>query len=149
VSAETVRSPTAPRGAAGWWLLIAAGVLILANGLWLAMAVRTPEVFVQDTGVALADVRAAFPGVVDVMHARGTLIGAMLVGIGALVLVLASGGLRLLPDAARAGLTVIAALLLALAAIGFAFESAMIGTVYLVLALAAGAGLALASAATR
>jgi hypothetical protein len=149
VSAEAVRAPVARRGTAGRWVLIATGVLLLANGLWLATAVGTPAVFAQDTGAALTDVRAAFPGVVDVMRVRGILIGAMLVGIGALLIVLAAGGLRRGPDAARAGLIVIAVLLATLAAIGFAFESTTVGSVYLVFALAAGAGVALTSAPSR
>jgi len=79
------------RRTAGWWLLLVAGGLLLLDGLWLTTAVRTPTVFTQDTGFALAEVQAAYPRVVDVMHTRGTLIGVLLCGIGALVLVLATG----------------------------------------------------------
>lgn len=135
------------RGAAGWWLLLAAGVLLVLDGLWLTTAVRTPAVFAQDTGVALVEVAAAFPRVVDVMHARGTLIGVLLCGVGALVVVLAWDGRRGASRTAWSALAVVAALLLALAAVGFAAGSAMVGAVYLFFALALGAGLALTAAA--
>jgi len=136
-------SRAAGRASAGWWLLLAAGVLLLTNGLWLTAAVRTPEVFAQDTGVALAEVLAAYPRVVDVMHVRGTLIGVLVSGLGALVLALAWGGRRDGWRTARSALAVVAALLLALAVVGFTAESAAVGAVYLFFALATGTGVAL------
>lgn len=135
------------RADAGWWVLLATGGLLLLDGAWLVSAVRTPAVFAQDTGVALADVAAAFPRVIDVMHARGTLIGVLLCGLGALVVVLAWAGRREASRTAWVACAVVAALLLSLAAVGFAAGSVAVGAVYLVLALAMGAGLALVAAA--
>ena len=149
MSAVAARHPGGRRAAAGWWLLIAAGVLLLVNGLWLATAVRTPEVFAQDTGIAMDEVRAAYPSVIDVMNARGTLVGVMLTGVGAVVVVLAWSGRRAAPHTAWATLVVVAALLLSLSVVAFVFENALVGAVYLFFALAAGAGLALTAASAR
>lgn len=137
------------RGTAGWWLLLVAGGLLLLDGLWLTTAVRTPAVFAQDTGFALPEVQAAYPRVVDVMHARGTLIGVLLCGVGALVLVLAWGGRRGDVRTARPALGAVAAMLLALAVVGFAAGSAAVGAVYLFFALATGVGVALTAGYAR
>jgi hypothetical protein len=146
VSTTAGRPTTGRRAAAGWWLLIAVGVLLLVNGLWLATAVRSPDVFAQDTGVSIDEVRAAYPRVVSVMNARGTLVGVMLAGLGAVTVVLAWGGRRAAPRTAWAALVVVALVLLTLSVVAFVFENALVGAVYLFFAFATGAGLALVAA---
>ena len=140
---------TGRRAAAGWWLLIAVGVLLLINGLWLATAVRSPDVFAQDTGISMDEVRAAYPRVVAVMNARGTLVGVMLTGLGAVAVVLAWRGRLAAPRTAWAALVVVALVLLTLSVVAFTFENALVGAVYLFFAFATGAGLALVVASSR
>jgi hypothetical protein len=78
----------------GWRVVAFIGALLLADGLWLVLAVGTEGVFRQDTGAAMHEVRATYPAVVDVMTSRGKSIGVLVMGLGLITLVQSVAGLR-------------------------------------------------------
>ena len=135
-------APPRGRGRAGWGVLVATSVLLLANGVWLATSVANPEVFASDAGVAMDAVAAAYPTVVDLANVRGTLVGLLLTGLAAVALILASGGLRTGSRVAWVALMGVAGALAALAGYALAVGSTMVATVYLAYTAATTVGLA-------
>lgn len=138
---NVTHKPDHRRARWGWRILVLLGVLLIADGAWLFFAVGGAGVFEGDTGMAMDEVREAFPSVVDVMNRRGELLGLMALGLGVVALVAGLGARTrdAWNAAAAVGATSLAvAIYLALAG---NFE---VGVVWLVFALLAGAGLALA-----
>lgn len=125
----------------GWRILTVFGILLIIDGAWLFFAIGGGSVFQGDTGVPMAEVRQAYPTVVDVMNRRGDLIGLLAVGIGAVALTAGLGART--RDAWNAAATV-GATSLAVAAYLFAAGNVAVGVAWLGFAFLAGVGLALA-----
>lgn len=127
-------------------ILIGLGVLLVLDGAWLFFAVGSAGVFASDTGVAMEEVRRAYPTVVETMNGRGTTIGLLVAGLGVVAIVAASGRSRPRPDAAWNVLVTVSVVLGSVGAFILARGNLEVGVVYVAFAAIGALGCALARA---
>jgi hypothetical protein len=90
----TVAQTRAPVRRWPWLVLVALGALFVLNGVWLFTLIATPAVVEADTGIALAELRAAYPSVADELAGRGRTVALLVAGLGAMAVAAAVAGLR-------------------------------------------------------
>jgi hypothetical protein len=137
-----------PRTRAAAWgqgLVSTLSALLILNASWLYFAVGSPAVVEADTGVALAELEAAYPTVAAHLATRGRTIALLLGGLATLALVVSFGGLRAGATWARHALWAFAAVLLAVGANAFGGGNAEVGAFYLAMSVLAAIGLMLAA----
>lgn len=78
----------------GWGILLAISALLALNGVMLYFFSASPDVFEQDTGVPMSEVRQSFPTVVDQVVREGQTISILLTAIGVATLMVAWEGFR-------------------------------------------------------
>lgn len=125
----------------GWWLWAAVSVLLLLNGITLLFVGSSPSVFRSDTGVALEELRQAFPTVAVEMARRGRILALMLVLVGGVAAVATFAGLARGERSARAVLGWIAVALAALGVYFVALGRVDIAALYLIAGVLGALGL--------
>lgn len=78
----------------GWGILLAISALLALNGVMLYFFSASPDVFEQDTGVPMSEVRQSYPTVVDQVVEEGQLISILLAAMGLTTLMVAWEGFR-------------------------------------------------------
>lgn len=89
-----IRSKRTTTSKWGWSVLIAMAVLLVINGVALFFESSGSDVFERDTGVAMRDVEALFPTVVDEVMNLSRAASVLLAAVGLLSAVLALEGFR-------------------------------------------------------
>lgn len=127
--------------------LVALAALLVLNAGWLFFGVTTPAVVEADTGVAAAELAAAYPGVAAELDARGRTIAILLAGVSLMALLAALGQLGNGAVGGRAPLWTFVATLAGLGVHGLTAGNTTVGGLYLVFGLLV--AVALASSAPR
>lgn len=122
----------------GWGILLVESAVLVLNGIALYFISGSPSTFEGDTGVALEEVRAAFPSVAEQIIREGQLISVMLIVVGLMSAVAAWAGFRRGHRWAWAITGIMLAMLVYFAVRFMLFDArADIGGFYIVLALVA------------
>ena len=149
VSALAVPLSRAGRVVAGRWVLVVTGALLVGDGLWLATSASDAQVLAQDSGLTVAAVLAAERGLVEEANARGTQLGLLLTGFGAMVLLLAWDRRVRTSWTARGALIVATGTLAGQSAAAFAGGNGPVGSVHAGFATLLALGLVLSSPSRR
>jgi len=78
----------------GWGILIAVSAVLVLNGAVFYFMSASPTIFQQDTGVPMAEVREAYPTVVDQVVREGQSVSILSAAFGVLTLTVALEGFR-------------------------------------------------------
>ncbi len=142
-STTSIRSSSTNR--VGWGIIAAIGVLLLVSAAWLYRSVGHPDVIHADTGVALADLTAAFPTVAHELTARGRTIALLVAALALLVLSMTAAGWRSGGAAARPAVVAFAVALAGIGLHALVAGRTDVGGFYLLLGVLAAVGATLAT----
>jgi hypothetical protein len=133
----------------GWGIIAGVGALLLVSAAWLYGSVGHPDVVHADTGVALAELAAAFPTVAHELTARGRTIALLVAALALLALSTTAAGWRSGGAATRPAVVAFAVALAAIGAHALVAGRADVGGFYLLLGALAAVGAVLATRDAR